>query len=183
MKKYIITVLGQDKPGIISAVSNALYELDCNIENVKQMILQSEFAGIFIVNLPEGISVEAVDKALKNDLTPRGLDVYLKKMETPETPEVPESEPFIITTVGPDRKGLVAAVTKIIAGFGVNVTNLQAVFEGGDDPDRNIMIYEVDIPKHVDRSEFMKKLREKTSELNLDLSVQHQNIFHAMNRI
>lgn len=52
MTKYTATVLGRDRPGIISAVSNILYDLDCNLENVNQMILQNEFAGFFYSSTP-----------------------------------------------------------------------------------------------------------------------------------
>ncbi|MGD1999862.1 MAG: ACT domain-containing protein, partial [Desulfobacterales bacterium] len=91
--------------------------------------------------------------------------------------------PFVITTKGPDRKGLVAAITEIIARYGVNVTNLQAVFKGGDDPNSNIMIYEVDIPVDIDQQGLYTDLRAKATELSLQISIQHRNIFEAINRI
>jgi len=94
-----------------------------------------------------------------------------------------ESEPFIIVTKGPDSKGLVAGITEVIARYGANVTNLQAAFEGGDDPEKNIMIYEVDIPTHIDQKKFYEDLRNRAQELVLNISIQHRNIFKAINRI
>lgn len=44
----MITVLGKDRPGIISMVSNILYEQDCNLEDANQMILQKQFAGFLV---------------------------------------------------------------------------------------------------------------------------------------
>jgi predicted amino acid-binding ACT domain protein len=93
------------------------------------------------------------------------------------------SEPFVITTKGPDRKGLVAAITAIMAAHRVNVTNLQAVFKGGDDPNANIMIYEVDIPNDADQQALRQELMEKARTLSLDISIQHKLIFEAINRI
>ena len=55
MKKYIITILGRDQPGIIAAVSQVLFEQDFNIEDVRQTILQSEFSGIFIILGPDNV--------------------------------------------------------------------------------------------------------------------------------
>jgi len=89
----------------------------------------------------------------------------------------------VITTQGPDQKGLVARITAIIARHGVNVTNLQAVFKGGDDPENNIMIYEVDIPRSIDKEALYKDLREKAEVLSLTLNIQHRKIFEEMNRI
>ena len=38
MKKIVVSVLGQDRPGIIAAITRVLYQTDCNIENVSQTI-------------------------------------------------------------------------------------------------------------------------------------------------
>jgi len=184
VKKAIIAVLGHDRPGIISAVTGILFEHGCNIENVSQTILQTEFSGTFIVALPPKLSGSKLLDHLKAGLEPLGLDVFLRDVgHIDDIQPFPESEPFIITTMGPDQKGLVARITGIIAHFGVNVTNLQAVFKGGDDPNNNIMIYEVDVPKHVDQHQLDRALREKAEELHLDISIQHRNIFSAINRI
>jgi glycine cleavage system transcriptional repressor len=184
MNKVIISVLGPDRPGIIAAVARVLFMKGCNIENVSQTILQSEFSGIFIVALPEDQPAAELTRRLEEELDPLSLHVFVKSLE-PGGPAfmLERSEPFVITTKGPDRKGLVAAITEIIARYGVNVTNLQAVFKGGSDPNNNIMIYEVDIPAGIDQQAFYDDLRSKALELQLDISIQHRNIFEAINRI
>jgi glycine cleavage system transcriptional repressor len=184
MIKMIISVLGQDRPGIIAAVTHILFEQDCNIENVSQTILQNEFSGIFIVGVPEALSEADLHRHLETGLAPMGLHVYEKRLADAEGSEAcVECESFVVTTTGPDRKGLVAAITAIMAGHRVNVTNLQAVFKGGDDPNANIMIYEVDIPKDADQQALRRDLREKALDLSLDISIQHKLIFEAINRV
>jgi glycine cleavage system transcriptional repressor len=93
------------------------------------------------------------------------------------------AEPFVITTSGPDAKGLVARITAVIARYQVNVTNLQAVFKGGSEPGDNIMIYEVDVPTHIDQQRFRQDLQDQAAALGLRLTIQHRDIFSAMNRI
>ncbi len=182
--KIVITVLGQDRPGIIARVTGVLFEQDCNVENVSQTILQSEFSGIFIVSMPESLTIEALRGLLMERGRDLGLHVYIKALQpAPPAPAGTEGDPFVVTTRGPDRKGLVAAITAIIAGHGVNVTNLQAVFKGGDDPARNIMIYEVCIPPGTDRAALSRDLNRRAAELGLQLSIQHRKIFEAINRI
>lgn len=184
MKKMIISVLGNDRPGIIAAVTRILFEQDCNIENVSQTILQNEFSGIFIVTVPKTLSETDLHRHLHGGLSPMGLHVYEKQLsEADASPTAAESEPFVVVTKGPDRKGLVAAITAIMAAHQVNVTNLQAVFKGGDDPNANIMIYEVDIPSDTIHQALRRDLREKALELSLDLSIQHKLIFEAINRV
>lgn len=184
MQKMIVSVLGKDRPGIIAAVTRILFETDCNIENVSQTILQNEFSGIFIVSIPDHLSDAELHRRLDQALSSMGLHVYEKWIvDTDEGTIRDPGEPFVVTTKGPDRKGLVAAITGILAAHRVNVTNLQAVFKGGDDPNANIMIYEVDIPSNADQAALRRELRDKAAELNLDISIQHKLIFEAINRI
>jgi glycine cleavage system transcriptional repressor len=184
MNKSVISVLGQDRPGIIAAVTATLFKLDCNIENIDQTILQSEFSGIFIASTPSGFTNDDLCSQLTKALSHLNLTVFVKPLEHKDKPfESISCEPFIITTIGPDRKGLVAGITEIIAKHGVNVTNLKAIFKGGSNPNDNIMIYEVDIPDSTDQHILRKELTERASELGLDISIQHRNIFMSINRI
>jgi glycine cleavage system transcriptional repressor len=184
MNKAIVSVLGHDRPGIVAAVTAILFDLNCNIENVSQTILQTEFSGSFIVTMPQNLSLEDLQERFIGDLAPMELHVHIEPLKEKEKAlSTQASEPFVITTKGPDRLGLVAGISAVIAGYGVNITNLQAVFKGGDDPGDNIMIYEVDIPSKIDQQAFYSDLREKAKSLSLHISIQHRNIFEAINRI
>lgn len=184
MDRLIITVLGKDRPGIIAATAKSLYDLDCNLENVNQVILQNQFSGIFIVLPPPGLTLDAVKTTLEKDLADTGLYIHVNLADTaPNGNGNGEGENFIITTIGPDQKGLVARFTRIIADAGVNVTNLRAVFKGGDTPGANIMVYEVLITHDTDQKALFSALRDKAAGLGLDVSIQHKNIFQAINKI
>lgn len=184
MTRVIISVLGQDRPGILAAVSGALYDIEGNIENVSQTTLQTQFAGIFIAAVPAAVTIEELTGCLEKALTPLEMNVHVDELgENPNTKPPVECEPFVITTKGPDRKGLVALITAIMARSNVNITNLQAIFKGGDNPGDNIMIYEVDVPTGIDRKGLYRELREQAEMLALDISIQHRDIFMTINRI
>ena len=184
MNKAILSVLGQDRPGIVAAISKILFQQNCNIENISQTSLQSEFAGIFIVAIPAEISLETLKNSLIDELQRLDMHVQIKPLQ-PQDPgrSFAKFESFVITTKGPDRKGLVAGITEVIADHGANITNLQAVFKGGKEPGDNIMIYEVDVPIHVEQKILDQQLRQKAEELSLEISIQHRYIFEAINRI
>jgi glycine cleavage system transcriptional repressor len=184
MEKTVVSILGKDRPGIVAAVSRILLDRGCNIEDVTQTSLQEEFAGIFIASMPESLGPSALLAALKSGLAPFGLDVLVKRLErSPEHSPRSNAEPFVITTMGPDKMGLVAEVTEVMARFKVNITNMKAVFRGGTDPFRNIMIYEVDVPRQIDQAGFRTALRQRARELDLDITIQHRRIFEAINRV
>ena len=184
MNKVILSVLGHDRPGIVAAVTRVLFEQNCNIENVSQTILQSEFSGSFIVALPPQLLLDELREILIEELAFMDMHVHIEPIadKKPGSNQT-LSEQFVITTKGPDRKGLVAGISATIARYGVNITNLKAVFKGGDKPGNNIMIYEVDIPTDIDQQAFYRELRKTAESLRLDISIQHRNIFETINRI
>ncbi|MGD8882515.1 MAG: ACT domain-containing protein [Desulfobacterales bacterium] len=184
MRKVILSILGHDRTGIVAAVSKVLFEHNCNIENVSMTTLQFEFAGIFIVSMPANLTVEALRRSLETTVSPLGLDVHIARLvSTAAQAAQLQSEPFIITTIGPDRKGLMAGISEVIARHDGNITNLQAVIKGGDNSGDYIMIYEVDIPPQTDQQVLYQDLKNRAKELKLDIDIQHRNIFETMYRI
>lgn len=184
MKKFIISVIGKDRPGIIAAVTKVLFDQDLNIEDVSQTILQNQFSGIFIASGPDETAYGELKTFLKQSTQAFDLHYYVRDMGSSAVEWTTcDCEAFIITTRGPDRKGLVANITALLASFNVNVARLQAVFRGGDDPGNNVMIYEVDIPGDVDLRQLRNALGKRASELELEINLQHKNIFEAINRI
>ncbi|WDP86446.1 MAG: ACT domain-containing protein [Desulfobacter sp.] len=185
MNKLIITVLGKDRPGIIAQVSNDLFDLGCNLENVNQMILQNQFAGFFIVDAPKKIEPRDLEEKLNKRENHNGLTIHVKILETNGSfdAQEPGREIFLITTIGPDQKGLVARFSSIIASFNANIVNLKAVFKGGTEPGANVMSYQVAVTNEVLSQDLFAALRKKAVELDLDIRIQHKNIFDAINKI
>jgi glycine cleavage system transcriptional repressor len=183
MKKIVVFVLGPDRPGIIAAVSKTLFEQGCNLEDVSQTILQAEFMAIFIALMSDDKKEDTVLAALRAAIKPMGLFVHLDAIKKPETGQQSEAEPFIITTIGPDRPGLVAGVTEVLASHGINITNLKAVSRAEHNLKNFVMIYEVDIPPAIDLPAFRTALYARAKELELDINLQHREIFEQIHRV
>ena len=49
--KAIVTVIGKDKPGIISKVSTSLANMNVNIEDISQTIVQGNFTMLMLCDL------------------------------------------------------------------------------------------------------------------------------------
>ena len=182
MNKIVVFVLGPDKPGIIASIAGTLFEQGCNLEDVSQTILQTEFMGIFIASMEDTADAARTLTALQAEIAPMGLFVHLRPM--PEGALLqPAGEPFVITTVGPDKPGLVAGITGVLAQYGVNITNLKAVSRGHGDNQSYIMIYEVNIPTTADKHLIRTALYERAQSLGLDLNLQHREIFEQIHRV
>jgi ACT domain-containing protein len=86
----------------------------------------------------------------------------------------------VITVIGHDRVGIIAAVSTILANCNVNIldisqTTMQNMFT---------MIMLVDISKSTtDFSELSQQLEQKGNEMGLSIRIQHEDIFNSMHRI
>ncbi|MNN48450.1 hypothetical protein D3C76_897050 [compost metagenome] len=67
--KAILTVLGQDKVGIIAGISHELQELNINILDVNQTIMQGYFTMIMMLDLEKS---EKSFEDIKNSLVLKG---------------------------------------------------------------------------------------------------------------
>ena len=78
MNKVILSVLGHDRPGIIAAAANILFKCNCNIENVSQTILKTEFAGSFIISMPPDLTQEELRQALNEGLAAMNMHIHIE---------------------------------------------------------------------------------------------------------
>jgi glycine cleavage system transcriptional repressor len=183
MKKIVVFILGPDRPGIIAAVSKTLFEQGCNLEDVSQTILQAEFMAIFIASMSDAKNEDTVLAALWSAVKPMGLFVYLAPLARTGAAQQTPGEAFIITTIGPDRPGLVAGVTEVLARYGINITNLKAVSRAEHNLQNYVVIYEIDIPPAIDYPVFRTALYGRAQELGLDINLQHREIFEQIHRV
>jgi len=182
MKKIVFFVLGPDGPGIIATISGVLFDRGCNLEDVTQTILQREFISIFIVSMDDSGDENELFEVLRLKLEPRGLFIHMKTIGAGE-PARQSGEAFVITAVGPDRPGLVSGITEVIARHDVNIVNLKAVTRVERKPPEYITIYEVDIPASIDYNRFRAALQAKARELDLDVNLQHREIFEKIYQV
>jgi len=70
--KAIVTVIGQDKSGIIAKVSTALADSNVNIEDISQTLMQGKFTMLMLCDLSNS---KYTLKELKNNLVELGTQI------------------------------------------------------------------------------------------------------------
>lgn len=184
MQKFVLSVLGKDRPGIVARVASTLCSLGCNIEDCSQTILQTEFAGIFIVNNRQTHALGVVERTLVAELAACGLTVDVKAMaEDGAAGSVKSSTPFVVTTFGPDQIGMIAAISGVLAELLINIVNLKAILRKEVDPEELMTIFEVHVPGGVSQADLKARLLEVSRRYEFDFSIQHRAIFEATNKI
>lgn len=87
---------------------------------------------------------------------------------------------LVVTIVGKDRVGIIAMVSNILAENNVNILNInQNIMEGFF----NMVMIVESSGSNVKLQELQNILKEKGNEINLDIKVQHQDIFNVMHNV
>ncbi len=77
--KAIVTVIGKDKTGIISAVSGALAERNINIEDISQTVLQDNFVMIMLVDTENStVPFDKLGESLQSAVSHLGVTVHVQ---------------------------------------------------------------------------------------------------------
>lgn len=76
----ILSVLGEDRVGIVAAVSRVLAESHTNIEDIRQSIIGGIFSMTMLVTVDEeSTPFEAVQERLKDTAAELGLQITLQR--------------------------------------------------------------------------------------------------------
>jgi ACT domain-containing protein len=80
--KGIITVIGQDKVGIIFGISKILSEKNVNVEDISQTVLQEYFTMMMLVNLSNmNCEFNELRELLENLGSQIGLSIKIQREE------------------------------------------------------------------------------------------------------
>src|SRR5438128_5610657 len=81
MDRYaMLTAFGQDRPGIVAAVAEGLFQLWCNIEGTCMTRLRGEFAMMVMVKLPSELLLDHLATRLARFTEPLGLTVLCREV-------------------------------------------------------------------------------------------------------
>lgn len=123
---YMLTLIGEDRPGIVAAVTRALYERGMNLGEASMLRLGGSFSIMLMVSgAPDATAVEraladvarAMALRMHVDHITGGLHRHL----------VPNIQ---VTVSGADRAGIVAQVTGALAAAGLNILDLASDVAG-----------------------------------------------------
>ena len=162
-----VTVVGADRPGIVAAITRALFELGCNLEDATSTILQGHFSMMLVVKPPEGVAVEEVDRRLQAAGKPLGLVVAARPVADAHSQSPVPSH--MVSVYGSDRPGIVFRVAEVLAENGANITDLTSRLIGTEEQPVYAVMMEVAVPDPETTTTALEQLR---GELGLDVSLR-----------
>lgn len=184
MNKYTVSCLGRDCPGLVAVITRLFGEANCNIEAMSQTMLCGEFASVFVVEAPAGmlladLRVFILDGLKKNNVD---LSILVRHSTGKAWGDDIVCDPFVVTVDGPDKPGLIGAMSRVFARHDVNIENMHAML-GEDKAGAALFVFEIMIPAGVDIGRLGRELASEAHKLGLRVSMQHRDIFEAVHRV
>lgn len=163
-----VTAVGTDRPGIVAAVTQALFGVGANLEDSRMALLGGHFALVVIAALPEGADAASLREALGG--AERDFDLLVNVGVVPDLPAGhADAEPWVISVYGADRPGIVAGISRALAEHAVNITDLATHVAGN--PPVYVMILEATLPAGADPRAIRAALDTLAADLGVDVAM------------
>lgn len=171
--RWIVTVVGKDRPGIVAGVTKILFRLGCNLEDSAMTRLEGEFAIMLIFSGSAKVSEEAVRKAFTPLERTMRLAVHLKSLSKAETAAPSKGgKPYRISVYGADRPGIVFHVSEMLSREGVNILDVHTHRSVAGGPSLYLMLLEVEAPAGVTVGRLESRLKVLAKTLGVEVSVR-----------
>lgn len=172
MQHFALTIIGRDRPGIVSQVTEILFTLGCNIADSSCSILGGQFSMILIISNPTIASKEDFGDIFA-PLEEGNLSVFIRTLKPggEKRPELP-GDLCMISVYGADKLGIVYQVAKELGDREINITDLNTKLIGDDNRPVYVMMIEALLPEGVEVEDVESWMIELKQKLQVDISVR-----------
>ena len=166
----VLTVLGEDRPGLVEALSHIIAAHEGNWLESRMAHLAGQFAGILRASVPEG-NAAALLTALQG-LAAHGLQVVVAPSST-DAP-TPEARWLTLDLVGNDHPGIIRDLAHTLARRGINIDELQTACTSA--PMTGAMLFKATahlrVPWEVAVTELRIALEQLAHDLVVDITLE-----------
>lgn len=167
---YIITFIGDDRPGLVEALSRVIENNGGNWLESRLSQLGGKFAGLVLVSLPNdsGAALEADLKGLSDS----GLSVRVTAASA--VASVSSGRTITLTVIGPDRLGIVREISRALARRQVNVVEMDSHVASAPMSAELMFSARIDaeIPADLDLDDLQDNLDEIANHMTLEIELE-----------
>ena len=168
MIPLVLTFVGEDRPGLVNAVSETIAAHGGTWLESRSAQLAGKFAGILLASVPDA-SLAELESSLSR-LERGGLRVTIER----GGPAASKPSQLIrLDILGNERPGIVRDVTKTLTDLGVNIEEFSSGLEG--EPFTGVEMFRASArlraPDGLSLDDLRKALERLASEIMVDLAV------------
>jgi len=178
--RYVVSVIGEDRVGIVSEVTQFLFRRGFNIVDIEQSVIHSQFTMVLLIQplhsrvhltqLKNGLGLLAKKLGMKITLTPlhqfRGLRFAEMK------------RPYVLTILGTDRPGVVAGFSSVLARHQCNIERIKMIARG----EFLAMEIWVDL-REANFSHLRSSLLREAKKIKMDIVIQPEHVFKKRKKV
>jgi glycine cleavage system transcriptional repressor len=170
---FAVTIIGNDRPGIVAGAAEVLYRLGCNIEDSSCTILGGEFAMILIVSHKKPFSKSQLLDDFKTFGEAMQLSVFVRPLSKDAARyKSPVGEICMVSVYGSDQPGIVYRVTRELASRKINITDLNTKLIGTPEEPLYVLMLEAVLPEGIEIEDVSRLLEKLKKELKVEIGVR-----------
>ena len=143
----LISILCEDRPGLIADVTGRLYELGINLGDTSFAVLGSGAKFTVVARLPADVTIQDVDEDLRSIPVLKGAEMSIAPFAYRETHDQTAHVTHRIEITGDDSPGLIARLSEALRPLGVNIVELNSESAPGGSGARFILHMALWVPK------------------------------------
>lgn len=166
----VLTVIGPDRPGLVSALSDTIAAGGGNWLDTRMASLGGQFAGILLVAVASD-KADALVAALHR-LEAKGMRLLIERSRGGPVPRASRAVRLALT--GQDRPGIVRDVSTVLAAHQVSITEFETERSSGSFSGESLFNAHavLQLPEGLTLDQLRKALEGLTDELMVDLGVK-----------
>jgi glycine cleavage system transcriptional repressor len=167
MTPLAVTVIGNDRVGIVAAITRVLFDLGCNLEDATSTILRGHFAMMLVVRPPDALDAPRLEQELKRVGDEMGVIATARPVDEANSDVAWPTH--IVSVYGADKPGIVFRVGEVLASAGANITDLTSRVTGSDEHPVYALMLEVQMTEPATVEGALDTLK---AELGVDVTVR-----------
>src|SRR5688500_16808257 len=143
----LVSILCEDRPGLIADVTGRLYDLGINLGDTTFAVLGGGAKLTLVAKLPSDVTIPDVEEELRAMPVLRGADLEVAPFVFRETHDQSAHITHRIEITGDDSPGLIARLSEALRPMGANIVELNSESVAGSGGARFLLRMAIYVPK------------------------------------
>lgn len=176
---YIVYGIGTDSVGLVGEITTPISKINGNIVDMRQDVLHGLFTIYMVVDLARATAtIDDFSKLLKKISDNTGISLTMEKYSP--IPRSAEKKNMLVTLVGKDKPGIIAAITEKLGKYNINIDTSDMVAR------ENIFLMDLltDVSQSVLPTENLESVvKEIMQSMNINSMFQTEDVFNKKKKI